>query len=83
MGLIYFLISAVCEKCGAIGVKHAFYGKERKYCSLACARPVTSLICQASSHGGNMNNELIKVEENVEIKEEKPIQKVISHIKVF
>ncbi|RXG51953.1 Polycomb protein Sfmbt [Armadillidium vulgare] len=30
---------AVCEKCGAIGVRHAFYGKERKYCSLACARP--------------------------------------------
>ncbi|KAK8728793.1 hypothetical protein OTU49_008943, partial [Cherax quadricarinatus] len=29
---------AVCEKCGAIGVKHAFYGKERKFCSLACAR---------------------------------------------
>lgn len=29
---------AVCEKCGAIGVKHAFYGKERKFCSLSCAR---------------------------------------------
>ncbi|XP_047496854.1 MBT domain-containing protein 1-like [Penaeus chinensis] len=29
---------AVCEKCGAIGVKHAFYGKERKFCSLACVR---------------------------------------------
>lgn len=28
----------MCEKCGAIGVKHAFYGKERKFCSLSCAR---------------------------------------------
>lgn len=33
-----FLDAAVCEKCGAIGVKHAFYGKERKFCSLSCAR---------------------------------------------
>ncbi|XP_065210100.1 polycomb protein Sfmbt isoform X2 [Planococcus citri] len=29
---------AVCKKCGAIGVKHAFYTRERRYCSLACAR---------------------------------------------
>ena len=33
-----YLLPAVCEKCGAIGVKHAFYGKERKFCSLSCAR---------------------------------------------
>lgn len=33
----YFVI-AVCEKCGAIGVKHAFYTKERRFCSRACAR---------------------------------------------
>ncbi|KAK6642126.1 hypothetical protein RUM44_013849 [Polyplax serrata] len=29
---------AICEKCGAIGVKHSFYTRHRKYCSLACAR---------------------------------------------
>ncbi|XP_017781166.1 PREDICTED: polycomb protein Sfmbt isoform X2 [Nicrophorus vespilloides] len=29
---------AVCEKCGAIGVKHAFYTRERRFCSMACAR---------------------------------------------
>lgn len=29
---------AVCEKCGAMGVKHAFYTRERRFCSLACAR---------------------------------------------
>lgn len=29
---------AICEKCGAIGVKHAFYTKERRFCSLACSR---------------------------------------------
>jgi hypothetical protein len=33
---MYF--TAVCEKCGAIGVKHAFYTKERRFCSRACAR---------------------------------------------
>ncbi|XP_045124411.1 MBT domain-containing protein 1-like isoform X6 [Portunus trituberculatus] len=33
-----FELITVCEKCGAIGVKHAFYGKERKFCSLSCAR---------------------------------------------
>uniref|UniRef100_A0A0A9XY93 Polycomb protein Sfmbt n=1 Tax=Lygus hesperus TaxID=30085 RepID=A0A0A9XY93_LYGHE len=32
---------AVCEKCGAIGVKHAFYTRERRFCSLACARGST------------------------------------------
>ncbi|KAB0798790.1 hypothetical protein PPYR_06670 [Photinus pyralis] len=29
---------AVCEKCGAIGVKHAFYTRERRFCSMDCAR---------------------------------------------
>ncbi len=29
---------AVCEKCGAIGVKHSFYTKERRFCSQACAK---------------------------------------------
>uniref|UniRef100_A0A8D9A729 Polycomb protein Sfmbt n=1 Tax=Cacopsylla melanoneura TaxID=428564 RepID=A0A8D9A729_9HEMI len=29
---------AICEKCGAMGVKHAFYTRERRFCSLACAR---------------------------------------------
>jgi hypothetical protein len=35
--------AAVCEKCGAIGVKHAFYTKERRFCSLACAREYSEL----------------------------------------
>jgi hypothetical protein len=38
---MYF--AAVCEKCGAIGVKHAFYTKERRFCSLACAREYSEL----------------------------------------
>lgn len=33
-----FFPPAVCEKCGAMGVKHAFYTRERRFCSLACAR---------------------------------------------
>ncbi|KAL1506365.1 hypothetical protein ABEB36_005740 [Hypothenemus hampei] len=35
---------AVCEKCGAIGVKHAFYTRERRFCSMACARGYNGLI---------------------------------------
>ncbi|XP_050521898.1 polycomb protein Sfmbt-like [Daktulosphaira vitifoliae] len=29
---------AVCENCGAIGVKHSFYTKLRNYCSQACVK---------------------------------------------
>ncbi|UYV75862.1 MBTD1 [Cordylochernes scorpioides] len=29
---------AVCERCGNVGVKHAFYSKSKRYCSLACSR---------------------------------------------
>nr|XP_018897808.1 PREDICTED: polycomb protein Sfmbt-like [Bemisia tabaci] len=28
----------VCEKCGAIGVKHSFYTRERRYCSMQCVK---------------------------------------------
>lgn len=34
----FFSVPAVCERCGAIGVKHSFYTKERRFCSMACAR---------------------------------------------
>lgn len=34
----FFYFTAVCERCGAIGVKHSFYTKERRFCSMACAR---------------------------------------------
>lgn len=33
----------MCEKCGAIGVKHAFYTRERRFCSMACARGYSGL----------------------------------------
>ncbi|XP_018024596.1 polycomb protein Sfmbt isoform X2 [Hyalella azteca] len=46
---------AVCEKCGAIGVKHAFYGKERKYCSLACARPALQISGSASKNSPELS----------------------------
>eukprot|EP00106_Octopus_bimaculoides_P006140 XP_014773582.1 PREDICTED: MBT domain-containing protein 1-like isoform X1 [Octopus bimaculoides] len=29
---------ATCEKCGTVGVKHAFYSKSKRFCSLACSR---------------------------------------------
>lgn len=32
------VFAAVCERCGAIGVKHSFYTKERRFCSMKCAR---------------------------------------------
>lgn len=39
----FFSPVAICEKCGAIGVKHSFYTKQRRFCSLACARSFESL----------------------------------------
>lgn len=33
-----FDFKAVCENCGAIGVKHSFYTKLRNYCSQACVK---------------------------------------------
>ncbi|XP_060530236.1 polycomb protein Sfmbt isoform X2 [Cylas formicarius] len=41
---------AVCEKCGAIGVKHAFYTRERRFCSMACARGYSGLIPEPLPH---------------------------------
>ncbi|XP_060603934.1 MBT domain-containing protein 1-like isoform X1 [Ruditapes philippinarum] len=29
---------ATCERCGAVGIKHAFYSKSKRFCSLACSR---------------------------------------------
>ncbi|XP_055839360.1 polycomb protein Sfmbt-like isoform X2 [Episyrphus balteatus] len=38
---------AVCERCGAIGVKHTFYTKSRRFCSMSCARgELFSLVCK-------------------------------------
>lgn len=34
---------AICEKCGAIGVKHSFYTKQRRFCSMTCARSFDAL----------------------------------------
>lgn len=54
---------AVCEKCGAIGVKHAFYTKERRFCSRACARTSEFLQLQSlvdstnsPSHGSDKSS---------------------------
>lgn len=33
---------AVCERCGNVGVKHAFYSKTKQYCSVVCSR---GLVC--------------------------------------
>ncbi|EDW76171.2 uncharacterized protein Dwil_GK14805 [Drosophila willistoni] len=44
---------AVCERCGAIGVKHTFYTKSRRFCSMACARgELYSLVLNSSKMDG-------------------------------
>lgn len=40
---------AICEKCGAIGVKHSFYTKQRRFCSMNCARSFDTLRLYNSS----------------------------------
>lgn len=45
---------AVCEKCGAIGVKHSFYTKERRFCSQACAKSFNEGPHMSSSNSGNV-----------------------------
>ena len=32
------LFAATCEKCGTVGIKHAFYSKSKRFCSLSCSR---------------------------------------------
>lgn len=34
----FFSFIATCEKCGAVGIKHAFYSKSKRFCSLSCSR---------------------------------------------
>ncbi|KAL3878957.1 hypothetical protein ACJMK2_031281 [Sinanodonta woodiana] len=29
---------ATCERCGSVGIKHAFYSKSKRFCSLSCSR---------------------------------------------
>ncbi|CAG5115770.1 unnamed protein product, partial [Candidula unifasciata] len=29
---------AICECCGSVGIKHAFYSKSKRFCSLSCSR---------------------------------------------
>ena len=44
---------AVCEKCGAIGVKHSFYTKERRFCSQACAKSFNETIQMNTNNTGS------------------------------
>ena len=32
------LFAATCERCGAVGIKHAFYSKSKRFCSLHCSK---------------------------------------------
>ncbi|XP_059479513.1 polycomb protein Sfmbt-like isoform X2 [Neocloeon triangulifer] len=56
---------AVCEKCGAIGVKHAFYTRERRFCSLECARGEQKV--QPEEPETTMREEEISQEEYVDM----------------
>ena len=62
----------VCEKCGAIGVKHAFYTKERRFCSLSCARGFEEIGDTGNSSNSKSKKSAykFKMEEMVHIKDE-------------
>ncbi|KAH8262185.1 hypothetical protein KR038_008213 [Drosophila bunnanda] len=48
---------AVCKRCGAIGVKHTFYTKSRRFCSMACARgELYSLVLNSKMEGGSISS---------------------------
>ncbi|XP_053690775.1 polycomb protein Sfmbt [Sabethes cyaneus] len=47
---------AICEKCGAIGVKHSFYTKQRRFCSMTCARSFDALRLYNSTNNNNNSN---------------------------
>ena len=36
--LCFVTIPGTCEFCGRVGVKHAFYSKSKRFCTLACSR---------------------------------------------
>ncbi|XP_011501028.1 PREDICTED: polycomb protein Sfmbt-like isoform X1 [Ceratosolen solmsi marchali] len=66
---------AVCEKCGAIGVKHAFYTKERRFCSRACARSSE----HTAPHADSTYSPTHSIEQNVDINlsnDVKPLSKI-------
>ncbi|XP_026463906.1 polycomb protein Sfmbt-like isoform X3 [Ctenocephalides felis] len=61
---------AICEKCGAIGVKHAFYTRERRFCSLACARVYSGLDPEPSTHIIQNTNNMQSLTSKSQIKQE-------------
>ncbi|KAG1689333.1 MBT domain-containing protein 1 [Nymphon striatum] len=42
---------AICEHCGSIGIRDAFYSKTKQYCSMACSRAVQSSNSSSQSTG--------------------------------
>ena len=36
--LMFCTVPGSCEFCGRVGVKHAFYSKSKRFCTLACSR---------------------------------------------
>ncbi|XP_075153132.1 scm-related gene containing four mbt domains isoform X2 [Haematobia irritans] len=56
---------AVCERCGAIGVKHTFYTKSRRFCSMACARgELYSLVVNKQGYTTQQQQALFNMENN-------------------
>ncbi|GFS22978.1 MBT domain-containing protein 1 [Elysia marginata] len=63
---------ATCEHCGSVGVKHAFYSKSKRFCSLSCSRsfathqregkptpkaPIAAKRGKSGSRKGNLKNQ--------------------------
>ncbi|XP_041357919.1 MBT domain-containing protein 1-like isoform X2 [Gigantopelta aegis] len=44
---------AKCEKCGTFGIKHAFYSKSKRFCSLSCSRSFATSQREGSEINGN------------------------------
>ncbi|XP_013413115.1 MBT domain-containing protein 1 [Lingula anatina] len=48
---------ATCERCGTVGIKHAFYSKTKRFCSLACSRSFATALRegpQSNRRGGHV-----------------------------
>lgn len=43
-----FLLSAVCEMCGIVGTREAFFSKTKRFCSVSCSRSYSSNSKKAS-----------------------------------
>ena len=76
---------AVCQNCGAIGVKHAFYTKERRFCSLACSRgenptPLKENNEVKQEHPNNQTQQITQPPMQPQVQQVQPVQQIPSQL---